>query len=595
MICPHCNQEHPDNAQFCPVTGKEISDQCPNCGKQNRIGSKFCTYCGYSFVSAPPSGMLVPIPRKQRRQIPWLYVILGVGAVIIIMAGILLLNPSWSRGLLSVIQNDPTSLPTSLPSITSDVTESPTPIEATEIVETPPPEESTSTPFPTPTPTAIPPTDTPVPTEPPPDLDDLLIAFNSNLTGNNEIFIMNAKGRKVEQLTSNSYDDRVPSWSPNRDEIAFQSNRDGDYEIFTVNMETKSVRQITSNGCNDYAPAWSPDSNRIAYYSDCDGNREIFVINTDGSNQQQLTKTNSVYNWFPSWSPDGDLITFASNRDGNYHVYVMNSDGSGQTKLARGCVPSFSPDGKFILFSSYCTDDGDLFIMHEDGSNVETLIADYEARNPSWSPYGDSILFQSFLSGVYDIWSLDLLDMSLTQLSDNNSDDSAAVWQPAIGIDIQSSDQSNTGNIASPSSTQVIEPYCRRYGESPVYVNSDQPVILKCRWDAKPRDLVKDHIDSASYTILLDGEEISAVDKSTIMYIRDDNIYRVEWYSDILMLSPGTHLGERIVRWDRMISDGWDTYGSGGEFETMRDDCEIIVNNLFIWFPNEDATMTQNF
>lgn len=225
----------------------------------------------------------------------------------------------------------------------------------------------------------------------------------------------------------------------------------------------------------------------------------------------------------------------------------MNSDGSNQTKLARGCVPSFSPDGESILFSSYCTDDGDLFIMNVDGSNLEAILTEYEARNPSWSPFGESILFQSFLTGVYNIWSLDLGNKNLTQLSENNSDDSAAVWQPAIGLDIQSSVQSDTGNIPSLSTAQSIEPYCRRYGESPVSIQGGIPIILKWRWDAKTTGLVKDHIDSARYTILLDGEEIPAVDKSTIMYIRDENLYRVEWYSDPLMLSPGTHIGERTV------------------------------------------------
>lgn len=591
MICPHCNQKHPDAAQFCPVTGKEISNQCPNCGKQNQVGSKFCTYCGYSFISAPPGGIPAATPYKQERKIPWLYIGFGAGGVLIIIAGILLFNRNGIGGLLSASQGNSTvtSTPISaalLPSPTVEVIASPTLTQGADTVEIFPISPATSTPIPSPTSTTVSPSNTPLPTEPPPpDLDDLLIAFNSNRTGNNEIFVMNAKGRKVEQLTNSPFDDRVPSWSPNGDEIAFQSNRDGDYEIFIIDIATKNVRQVTSNGCNDYAPAWSPDGGRFAYYSDCDGNREIYVINVDGSSRKKLTQTSNGYNWFPAWSPDGSLITFASNRDGNYHAYVMNSDGSNQAKLARGCVPTFSPDGQYILFSSYCTDDGDLFIMEKDGTNVETLLADQEARNPSWSPYGDSILFQSFLTGVYNIWSLALEDKSLIQISENNSDDSAAVWQPATGPATQSSSD-NTSSTAVTSSEDpseqdvlVIEPYCRRYDQSPIYVNRNQPVRLKWRWDAQTQDLVKDHIDSASYRIMLDGEEITAVDKSTIMYIRDENIYRVEWYSDVMTLTPGRHIGERIVSWDRMISDGWDTYGPGGEFETMWDDCEIIVKN----------------
>lgn len=584
MICRYCQEQHPDNAQFCPKTGKVLKNQCPNCDNQVKVGSKFCTYCGYT-MGIPPQGALPAVfPSEPTLRSPWLFIILGVGGILVVAIVILLLNPTWFSGLS--IFSSSTSTPTDTvlstevsPAPPLDDPASPTPtLIITEVLDQPT-ITPTNSPFPSPSATQIMPSNTPLSTDPPPpDLDDLLIAFNSNRTGNNEIHVMNARGKKVEQLTNNPYDDRVPSWSPNGDEIAFQSNRDGDYEIFIVDTASKNVRQVTSNGCNDYAPSWSPDGEKFAFYSDCDGNREIFITNVDGSNRQKLTNTSSGYNWFPSWSRDSLLITFASNRDGNYYVYVMNSDGSNQTKLVRGCVPSFSPDGQSILFSSYCTDDGDLFIMDRDGSNAESILSDYEARNPSWSPYGDSILFQSFLTGVYDIWTLDLDDMSLTQLTDNNSDDSAAVWQPATGLDIQSSVQSDTENISSSFSPQIVEPYCRRYGESPVYVTKNQSIILKWRWDAKTSDLVKDHIDSATYTILLDGDKIYGVDKSTIMYIPDENIYRVEWYSDVLSLSPGTHIGERIVTWDRMISDGWDTYGPVGEFETMRDDCEIIVS-----------------
>ena len=27
MICPYCHQEHPDNTQYCPQTGRKIQDK----------------------------------------------------------------------------------------------------------------------------------------------------------------------------------------------------------------------------------------------------------------------------------------------------------------------------------------------------------------------------------------------------------------------------------------------------------------------------------------------------------------------------------------------------------------------------------------
>ena len=55
MKCPHCGQEHPDNFQFCPVTGQELSpqfkacinEQCPDYGKYILpMDSRFCPSCG---------------------------------------------------------------------------------------------------------------------------------------------------------------------------------------------------------------------------------------------------------------------------------------------------------------------------------------------------------------------------------------------------------------------------------------------------------------------------------------------------------------------------------------------------------------------
>ena len=62
MICPYCSQEHPDNAQFCPVTGKALIDKsgatishpvievCPYCKREVKAGQKFCPSCGKQII-----------------------------------------------------------------------------------------------------------------------------------------------------------------------------------------------------------------------------------------------------------------------------------------------------------------------------------------------------------------------------------------------------------------------------------------------------------------------------------------------------------------------------------------------------------------
>ena len=67
------------------------------------------------------------------------------------------------------------------------------------------------------------------------------------------------------------------------DLIAFDSGRDGDHEIFVMNADGTEVRQLTDNDTVDGRPAWSPDGTRIAFQSDRYGDAEVFVMNADGT------------------------------------------------------------------------------------------------------------------------------------------------------------------------------------------------------------------------------------------------------------------------------------------------------------------------
>ena len=65
-------------------------------------------------------------------------------------------------------------------------------------------------------------------------------------------------------------DERYPSYSPDGTQIAFRGDLDlaepsGDEEIYVMNADGTNVRQLTSNGDFDSAPAWSPDGTKIAF------------------------------------------------------------------------------------------------------------------------------------------------------------------------------------------------------------------------------------------------------------------------------------------------------------------------------------------
>jgi len=84
--------------------------------------------------------------------------------------------------------------------------------------------------------------------------------------------------------------DSAPAWSPDGRQIAFESNLDGDWEIFVMNADGTNVRQLTHNTLRDEGPAWSPDGKQLAFSrGDHDLALDIWTMNADGANARQHT------------------------------------------------------------------------------------------------------------------------------------------------------------------------------------------------------------------------------------------------------------------------------------------------------------------
>jgi Tol biopolymer transport system component len=226
--------------------------------------------------------------------------------------------------------------------------------------------------------------------------------------GNNEIFVVSAKGGAPTRLTRNKVDtDAAPTWSPDGKRIAFESDRNGDRtvnndsDLFVMRLDGNGVRQLTFANGFDGDPTWSR-ANVIAFESE--RNRKdanIWTVNPDGSNETQLT-TAPAFDGDPSWNPNGTRIVFASTRDGkdNKEIYVMDADGSNQTRLtndpAADFDPSWSPNGKKIVFASLRDGNVEVYQMNPDGSAQERL-TNHPALDalPAWSQDGKQIVFVS--------------------------------------------------------------------------------------------------------------------------------------------------------------------------------------------------------
>jgi TolB protein len=139
--------------------------------------------------------------------------------------------------------------------------------------------------------------------------DGSRIAFSSlaePFPTNLRIFTVNVSDHAVSPLTSPSAPLEIhyqPDWSPDGRQLVFVSsisNGAGSSEIYVVEADGSGLRNLTNNSVDDYAPAWSPDGSAIAFVSSRDGNTEIYWMYPDGSGHTNLTK-NPASDSSPSW------------------------------------------------------------------------------------------------------------------------------------------------------------------------------------------------------------------------------------------------------------------------------------------------------
>ncbi len=267
----------------------------------------------------------------------------------------------------------------------------------------------------------------------PPDI----VAFNSNRSGDHEIYAMRGDGSGQRNLTNNPANDSAPAWSPDRAQLAFVSDRSGTVDIYAMRYDGSDLRRLTGGAAHELWPVWSPTGDRIAYISNADGDWELWVMSADGSNARQWT-FNNAWDSYPTWSPDGRYIAYTSQRDGNYELYLVDLTTAAETRLtnhpASDAFPAWSPDGAQIAFVSARDGRLDLYILLPDHPEVApqripVALSDGEInRYPAWSPDGQTLLFTSWRDGQAEIYAVNRQGGDLRNLTRQAQEDESPAW-----------------------------------------------------------------------------------------------------------------------------------------------------------------------
>lgn len=239
-------------------------------------------------------------------------------------------------------------------------------------------------------------------------------------------------GAGIQHITTESYDDKFPAFTPDGKYIVFASNR--------RRQNLSDILRVNEAGRSGIA--------------------NIYV-----SNRSTITMS-------PSFAADGTMAVEICEVDdaggrvavSDHYIWTIGGPNEYPTQIVKGAQPKISPDGKLI---AYIGSDQNLWVSAVDGSNQIQLTTNAESireryfeqlgdedksvfkqldeagikpiypySHPSWSPDGNYILFASMEGNDptgrpnEDIWIMDNEGGSKQQLTTNGSTDKYPLMSP---------------------------------------------------------------------------------------------------------------------------------------------------------------------
>ena len=194
--------------------------------------------------------------------------------------------------------------------------------------------------------------------------DDKQIAFSGSHGGISDLYIVNADGKGLRQLTNDLYGDLQPAWSPDGRRIAFATDRGPEtdlsvlkfskWRIAVMDAQTGAIEVLPGQAGLNLNPQWSPDGAELAFISDRTGIPNVFLYDFATRQHYQITNVlggvSAITEYSPaiSWARGADRMAFTYFEKGDYTVWAFDNPRSLKktafqptgTNLAAGVVPA---------------------------------------------------------------------------------------------------------------------------------------------------------------------------------------------------------------------------------------------------------------
>ena len=273
------------------------------------------------------------------------------------------------------------------------------------------------------------------------------------------------------------------SWSSDGQHLIFPDGKSATSQsrIYRLDIDNRSAQPLSDPPAHwdgDYSPAYSPDGSKIAFTRAIDSAvRDLYVMSSNGGNATRLTFDNRFVSDL-AWTSDSREIIFSSNRAGKSSLWKISAKGGTPERMSIGSedafhpavsrqgnhlayaqssakwsivrvnlaakdsvnalwsstqedsAPRFSPDGQRIAFQSWRSGMQEIWVAQADGSGPEKLTS-FEASltgSPDWSPNGKQIAFDSRPDGRSHIYTITVDGGKPRALTQGDNNDIVPSW-----------------------------------------------------------------------------------------------------------------------------------------------------------------------
>jgi TolB protein len=262
------------------------------------------------------------------------------------------------------------------------------------------------------------------------------LAFISNRTGKDEVYVGDLFMGEVKQITRDNAFAMTPRWAPEGSRLIYTSYfKSGFPDIYLINLANNDRTKFASFQGTNSGARFSPNGLKVAMVLSGEGTPEIYSAPASGRPVSRLTRSEAVKS-SPCFSPDSSQIVFAS--EPGPQLYVMSASGGGARRLTSNlsnyCAePDWcraDPNKIAYTFGVGKPTRYQIAVLDlRTGQSKQVSKAPYDGVEPNWLADGRHLIYTARAAGSRALVILDTESGKTIRLG-NISAEKGSAWGP---------------------------------------------------------------------------------------------------------------------------------------------------------------------